>query len=123
MGYDFYIKARFAVCEITGQLYYYSLNPLTRHYDLSKIVVPEQYRRFLYLRGRMYHLYTQDVSNDDWFQTEISELVETFPSWEDIEESGFAEDYDWKEEDHNQFREALEWFANQDGIFYASWSY
>lgn len=71
----------------------------------------------------MYHLYTQDVSNNDWCIADISELVEVFPSWEEIEDSGFTQEYDWTETDHNQFREALEWFANQDGIFYASWSY
>lgn len=122
MGFDFFIEVRFGLCRETGKPYYYNEN-LTKNYDLSSMVVPEKYRRFLQMRGHLYYYYTQDVVNNETYHAYVGELLELFPSWEDITSKEDLEGYEWTETDHNDFKEALEWFTEQNQSYYASWSY
>lgn len=126
MGFDFYIKLRLNLCEQTGKPCYheYKDGKYITHYDINSITVPEQYRRFLTLCGHVFHLYVMDLENgDDHFTADISEILEVFPSWEDIESSSLSKKYELTEEDHNAFHEALKWFDEQKCGFYATWSY
>ena len=122
MGFDFFIEGRFGICRDTGKPFYYNKD-LTKNYDLSTISVPQEYRRFMYLRGHLYYYYTQDVVDNDSYYADVSELLEVFPSWEDITSKDDPEEYDWTETDHNTFKEAVEWLAKQNQPYYATWSY
>ena len=126
MGFDFYIKLRLSLCETTGKpcFYDYTDGTFKINYDVSSITVPEEYRRFLTMRGHYMQLYTQDVDiSNDCFDADISQLLEVFPEWKDIESSELSKRYEWTEKDHNAFHEALKWFNKQKCAFYVSWSY
>jgi hypothetical protein len=54
-------------------------------------------------------------------------FLEKYPDWEDIKSSmdldgEDEESYGWSEKDHNEFKEALEWFSSKE-YFSISWSY
>ena len=126
MGFDFYIKLRLSLCETTGKpcFYEYIDGTFKINYDIGSITVPEEYRRFLTMRGHHMRLYTEDVNiSQDYYDADISELLEVFPSWDEVEESTLVKRYDWTKQDHDAFYAALEWFNKQSYTFYASWSY
>jgi hypothetical protein len=122
MGFDFYIKLRLSLCEKTGKPFMWDYPTMGKNYDLSTIIVPEKYRGFITMRGHIFHLYTTDIGLDAC-EAEISDLLDDFPSWEDIQEQQCDDDEWWTEEDHNNFHEALLWFDTQAHSFYATWSY
>lgn len=125
MGFDFTIKVRLSLCEKTGKPFTcdYSQKILEKNYDLSTILVPETYRRFTTMRGHIFHLYTTDAISTDTSEADIAELLEYFPSWEDIQAERDNDDDWWTEKDHTLFHEALIWFNMQTYSFYATWSY
>lgn len=125
MGFDFNIKLRLSLCETTGKPFTwdYTEKVIAKSYDVSSITVPEEYRRFTKKRGHIFHLYTTDALSIDTCEAEISELLENFPSWEDIQGERDIDDEWWTEKDHTLFHEALVWFNKQTYSFYATWSY
>ena len=127
MGFDLNIHANLMICSDTGKPYYYAADvrsSFMRIYDLSKLVVPKTYRRFLNQRGGIFHAYTTNVFEDyNTLDVSIAEFLEKYPSWTAVK--AFDEECNiyWTEKDHNEFKEALEWF-NKDCIQYRiNWSY
>lgn len=127
MGFDLNIRAELAICSDTGKPYCFvetgAQNTLTRIYDLSKLSVPKEHRRFLNQRGSIFHVYTSNVFEYDITNVSVSEFIEKYPSWNTV----LAYDHDcnyWTEADHNAFKVALEWL-NTDGFaqYRIHWSY
>lgn len=47
-----------------------------------------------------------------------------YPSWDSVLKDYNKEDLiGWTEEDHNGFKEALEWMAKKNTLFHIRWSY
>ena len=124
MGFDLNIRADLAICSDTGKPYFYIPDgSRMRIYDLSKLAVPKEHRRFLNQRGGIFHAYTTNVFNNyDTLDASIYDFLENYPSWEAVKV--YDEDCNyWTEKDHNEFKTALEWF-NKDCIQYRIyWSY
>jgi len=126
MGFDLNIHATLLICSDTGKPYYYTngeRGSLMRIYDLSRLVVPKEHRRFLNQRGGIFHAYTTKVFEDyNTIDVSICDFLEKYPSWTDVKT--YDEDCTyWTEKDHNEFKAALEWF-NKDCIMYRiNWSY
>jgi hypothetical protein len=127
MGFDFNIQVCFSLCTVTGKPYFWKKEKLEKDYNLPTIVVPEEHRRFLQLRGRFLHIYTDILNENNTFSADIDTLLDNFPTWEDIENdscySEYANHCEWTEEDHNNFKAALEWFQSQPYYYNADWSY
>jgi hypothetical protein len=124
MGFDLNISTDLMICSDTGKPYFYIPDgSRMRIYDLSKLVVPKEYRRFLNQRGSIFHAYTTCVfENDDITNVSVYEFLEKYPSWTDVKTYDEECTY-WTEKDHNEFKTALEWF-NKDCIQYRiNWSY
>jgi hypothetical protein len=124
MGFDLNISTDLMICSDTGKPYFYIPDgSRMRIYDLSKLVVPNTYRRFLNQRGSIFHAYTTCVfENDDITNVSVYEFLEKYPSWTDVKTYDEECTY-WTEKDHNEFKTALEWF-NKDCIQYRiNWSY
>ncbi len=84
------------------------------------ITVPEEYRRFLYEKGRWFQAYMREGI---WIDS-LEHVLEEFPSWEDVQEQFPVETNDkngWSENDHNLFREAVTWFSKQKQMFIVMW--
>jgi hypothetical protein len=125
MGFDFSIELCLRLCATTGKPYTYGPS-FRKNYELPTVEVPEKHRRFLQLRGSIFHAYTEFYNENDIYQVPVDGLLDAFPSWETVKESSWYEDYeeeDWSEADHNAFKAALEWFVAQPFSFQASWSY
>ena len=124
MGFDLNIRADIAICSDTGKPYFF-INDGSRMliYDLSKLVVPKEYRRFLNQRGGIFHAYTTNVFEDENItNVSVYEFLEKYPSWEAVKEYDEECTY-WTEKDHDEFKKALEWF-NKDCVQYRiNWSY
>jgi hypothetical protein len=124
MGFDLNIRADIAICSDTGKPYFFIPDGSRMLiYDLSKLVVPKEYRRFLNQRGGIFHAYTTNVFNNyDTIDASIYDFLEKYPSWEAVKAYDEECNY-WTEKDHDEFKAALEWF-NQDCIQYRIyWSY
>lgn len=127
MGFDFNILYGFFICPKTGKPYAFKDDDtkLTQDFTLQVSPLPEQYRRFVQLRGPWLHVYTEEFSTQDIFTVPISRLLEIFPSWDYVKASAFCDmlEDEWTEEDHHGFKAALEWFEARGHPAYATWSY
>lgn len=124
MGFDLNIHVDLLICSDTGKPYFYiSDGSRMRVYDLSKLTVPKEHRRFLNQRGGIFHAYTTNVfENNDITNVSVYEFLEKYPSWTAVKDFDEECTY-WTEKDHNEFKAALEWF-NKDCIEYRiNWSY
>jgi hypothetical protein len=124
MGFDLNIHVDLLICSDTGKPYFYiSDGSRMRVYDLSKLTVPKEHRRFLNQRGGIFHAYTTCVfENNDITNVSVYEFLEKYPSWTAVKDFDEECTY-WTEKDHNEFKAALEWF-NKDCIEYRiNWSY
>jgi len=68
-------------------------------------------------------LYTSRVCDE--YSTCADNFLDKFPDWSEIIEDGsYEEEFkdDWKEADHDLFREALEWLVEQPIGFEIAWS-
>ena len=119
MGFDLSISCSLSLCHQTGMMFFYK-SDFTKEYVIPNIIVPEQFRRFLKQRGHHLGLYTSRVT--DGYSTSVDNFLDKFPDWAEILED---EDYDdrWTEEDHNLFKEALEWLMKQPVGFMVEWSF
>ena len=126
MGFDLNIRALLSLCSDTGKPYYYmessSRSLATRIYDLSKLSVPKEHRRFLNQRGSIFHAYTSCIFDEETVMATITDFLEKYPPWEAVKAYDEENTY-WTEIDHDEFKKALEWF-DQDSIQYTiDWSY
>jgi hypothetical protein len=125
MGFDLNIHVDLLICSDTGKPYFYiSDGSRMRVYDLSKLTVPKEHRRFLNQRGGIFHAYTTNVfENNDITNVSVYEFLEKYPSWTAVKDFDEECNHYWTEKDHNEFKAALEWF-NKDCIMYRiNWSY
>ena len=121
MGFDITIEMDLCMCQQTGKPYYYGKG-FEKIYDISSIVVPEDLREYLVGRGPVFHAYTSEFNYEDRYDVSVSEFLEHYPSWEEIKKEYEDHDY-WVEDDHNKFKELLEWCEKQRVSFRVSWSY
>lgn len=122
MGFDLYISCRINVCNETGKLFFYT-DQYIKNYSIPEILVPEEYRRFLKQRGHHLGLYTSKVTDE--YSTSVENFLDKFPEWSEILEDADYEEYEdiWKEEDHDLFKNALDWLARQQIGFIVSWDF
>lgn len=132
MGFDIFIGLRLQIDEETGLSAIWGedsdgkteLIPFNR----TDYVVPEQFRRFITMGGHMFHAYIDLIGGGggERFECDCSELLESYPLWEEVAEDVWYQDkgYEeiWKEADHDAFHAALKWFSSKSG-FYLRWSY
>ena len=122
MGFDLYISCRINVCNETGKLFFYT-DQYIKNYSIPAILVPEEYRRFLKQRGHHLGLYTSKVTDE--YSTSVENFLDKFPEWSEISEDADYEEYEdiWNEEDHDLFKNALDWLARQPIGFIVSWDF
>lgn len=121
MGFDISIDMVLCMCNKTGKPYYYG-NNLVKIYDFSSIVVPDHLKEYLVGRGPVFHAYTSEFNYENRYNVPVYEFLEQYPSWSSVQEEYKDHDY-WTEEDHNKFKELLEWCKKQSVDFRVSWSY
>jgi hypothetical protein len=117
MGFDICIQAATHLSEKTGKPCYMGFSDLT---------VPEHLRKYIYGRGSHFYAYTH-VLEEEMMGTLVAAdtFLDNYPSWDDVVKYLDDDnlDYYWNEEDHEKFRELLEWCLEQDCFFNVSWSY
>jgi hypothetical protein len=61
----------------------------------------------------------------DEYSTSVENFLDKFPEWSEILEDTEYEEYEdiWNEEDHNLFKDALDWLARQAIGFIVSWDF
>lgn len=122
MGFDIFIQCPLNLCQETGKPFYFGKNG--KVYDIS-IVVPEQFRKFLHLKGSIFQAYIDDFCEDCPSILDIDRFKENFPPWSKVQE--YVEEKEaqhiWTMDDHLSFYDALEWFSKQEAPFDITWSY
>lgn len=123
MGFDFSIQMCLHLCDKTGRPYFYNQN-FVEEFDLSKVVIPQECRRFVNMRGHHLHVYIQNISKKiSTFP--LDSFLESLPSQDEvlnyIEKNGV--NTIWTKNDDTQFREALQTLVELGPSFIVSWSY
>lgn len=118
MGFYIHIYIMTQLCPETGKPFYYGPN-FEKIYDIPEIVVPEQYRRFLSEKNSIYHAY---MSDNNYYDS-VDMVHDTFPTWQQVKNlyPDAEEEYEWTEQDHNLFNEAIKWFASQPIGYIIHW--
>jgi len=119
MGFDITISCALSVCQESGRPYFAGKSG-EKVFDLAQIaLVPEEYRRFLQMKGSILYEYTRSFGKD---QTTVDAemFLDGFPPWDEVEEYA---DRKWDSTDHNKFYAAVQWFVNADVNYLVSWSY
>lgn len=130
MGFDIYISISFMMCPETGKPYVFrkgAKGHLERSYDLPVLEVPTHLRKYLVGRGHLFSAYTEDLEAEGMgFSVSVDQFLENLPTWERVQESIYYRDDEpdaWNEDDHNGFKDLLEWCMDQELGFTVSWSY
>jgi len=118
MGFYMYITCPLEICNETGRHYYYA--GLQKVYTMPPDV-PEPYRSYVKMKGKIYRIYAQLVSDD--MSICVEDFAGNFPEWSEVVD---CHDYEgcsesWSLEKHDDFRSALKWFATQDTSYMVSW--
>jgi hypothetical protein len=124
MGFDIHIYCSFSICKETGKLFYYGgPSGLQKIYDISNIVIPEEHREFVRMRGHLFGIYTRFITDE--MSTSVTNFVDKYPEWSDIMESSDFEECasHWNEDMHDRFYAALKWFADQQMCYMICWDY
>lgn len=128
MGFDLYINLTLPIDQNSGMPYVYTTDNSKKPYSPSNFCVPEKHRLWLKQRGHIFHYYIRDIDGSDTMNTLHTEaFLEKYPEWKDIKSSmeldgEDEESYSWTEKDHDDFKEALQWFSSKE-YFSISWSY
>ena len=125
MGFDLSITLNLRIDPKTGLPYIWGKNFEHIPYVPSEHQVPEKYRDWVQQRGHHFHIYIQKFDKDGQNSTDVEEFLHEYPPWLTVKKSiGNNWEYeDWTEEVHNDFKEALEWFAAKHLNFTVCWSY
>ena len=123
MGFDLSITLNLHIDPKTGLPYVWGKNYEKIPYVQSEFEVPEKYRRWVQERGHHFHIYIKKF--DEYGHTvDVEQFLYEYPSWLTVKkELGDNWEYEyWTEEEHNSFKEALEWFTSKNN-FVVDWSY
>jgi len=122
MGFDMSISCNLSVCQATGRPYFIGKNG-AKVFDLAQITgVPQEFRRFMQLRGSVFYEYTRSFGEHETIVDAVM-FLDGFPQWDEVEQDE-GDSTLWTSHDHNKFYAAMEWFANTPGPNYlVSWSY
>lgn len=117
MGFDLTIHLNVRIDPETGMA-------CKRQFMASEYTVPEKFREYLIQRGACFHSYIKKYSEDVNI-TDVERFLEDYPEWLQVKEDFGGEDYQWEEEDHDGFKEALKWMSSgkNTGVFLIRWSY
>ena len=121
MGFDMWIACALSVCQETGRHYLLRKNGV-KEFDLTRIpVVPEEFRRFIQLRGHVLYEYTRSFAKHETTVDAVM-FLERFPPWDEVEQDE-GDPTSWTSLDHNKFFAAIEWFAYSEASYLVNWSY
>ena len=120
MGFDLWISCNLSLCQETGRPYFLRKNGV-KEFDLTQLpVVPEEFRRFIHMRGPVLYEYTRSFPINET-TVDAAMFLERFPPWDEVERD---EDNDtWSSLDHNKFFAAIEWFAYSEASYLVNWTY
>lgn len=106
------IELHLIMCPISGTSIINSTN-------INDYVIPEKFRKWCNYRGTQFQAYILELDNEYHTTINARNFLDNFPDWEDIHDN-FGDE--WKEEDHNEFREVVEYLAERPG-YVLSWNY
>lgn len=124
MGFDLSITLNLRIDPKTGLPFVWGENSSRKPYVPSEFEVPERYRKWIEQRGRVFHFYITALDKYG-YSTDVYTFLDNYPDWDEVlkDMGPDNEEYDyWTESDHDDFREALEWFRAKE-YFMVEWSY
>ena len=124
MGFDLTISIDLCIDPKSGLPFVWGPDFIQKPYVPSEHIVPEKYRKWVHERGHQFHAYIKNFSSDTYCVSACT-FLDNYPDWDDVlkEIGGNAEYSDWTKSDHDDFKEALEWFSKEPSQFRVEWSY
>jgi len=123
MSIDLYIRIVLYVDPDTGLPHVYKrINDKVEKalYKAEDYKVPTEFCKYFYQHGKHFRYYTALFHSLER-ETTASSFLSTYPNWEDVYRYKKGVLNDWSEDDHNEFKKALEWFATKDDVFMIHW--
>jgi hypothetical protein len=119
MGFDLNIIINTGIDEKNGLPFVWTKNCEQNEYIPTAFQIPEKYRKYILQHGYHFHNYIYHF-DDNTNQCDVDIFLNFYPEWsEEISEDGD----DWSKEDHDEFKECLEWLSSHPGVFGVRWSY
>lgn len=119
------------MCVETGKPHAWKTDTNEKVQDLSILDVDEKYRRFLILTDQDCNLNVFRTAIDNACVTSLERMIECFPDWfEDDDHCPRIarcelccefKSIGWSREEHEQFKEALEYFASKGIAYRIEW--
>jgi len=113
------IELHMQMCPISGLPVIHSKIYDEQFINIKDYVIPEKFRKWCSYKGTQFHAYILELDNEHHTSMNVKSFLDNFPEWEDIKENFGNE---WTEEDHNEFKEVVEYLAERPG-YVLSWSY
>ena len=127
MGFDINIMLVLQMCPVEGKPFYYSYNEkkgVVKIFDVQPIPIPKELREYLVGRGHVFHAYTGLYNDDDIFETDVSQFLSTYPSWEEVVDNpSYEDECGWTQEDHDRFKKLLKLLTESNLPYRIGWSY
>jgi hypothetical protein len=123
MDIEFFVIVKTSISTVTGLPFVWGKGgyEINYAYDPKQYVVPERYRRWLYVRNPVLEVYLQNCNPNDRDSVSIEYFQRVFPSWETVEQQVYLNGYDWYPFDHDNFKKAIDWLVEQK-VFGIEWS-
>ena len=129
MGFDLSISFSLSIDEKTGMPYVHYMNNGfldKKPYDPEEFKIPEKYHQFIECCGHHFHCYIYKFHGDT-FTARPKDFLHFYPDWNTVKtQNQFLDDDYWTEENHNDFKEFLEWMDAKSpyiSIFEIQWIY
>jgi hypothetical protein len=120
MSVHLFITIKINIDTENGLPFVWGRNGEKIQYNPKDYVVPERYRKWLRVSGSHFRAYIADcIPNADSVSIEYFQAV--FPTWDTVQERIETARYDWYPFDHNGFKQAIDWFVEQN-VFGIEWS-
>ena len=126
MGFDLYIRIEMEIDEKTGLPLVYYINEGfldKKPYNPAEFQIPKEYRKYIEQSGHHLYNYIKGFS-PDCVKCAVRDFLDLYPEWIDIKEDLYQ--FEWSEQDHDEFKDALKWMVNKSPyicIFDICWSY
>jgi len=111
------------ICPDTGQLFWIDdTESKTYKINFEEFVVPLCFRHCIYIEGKHMAVYAKacdGYTSDQPINAGL--LLHFFPKWNTIKDDILMDGQNWTEEDHDDLRKAVVWFASKE-VFDVSWN-
>lgn len=121
MGFDLSIIINTGIDQFSGLAFGRDENLEILPFNPLEYQIPIRFLKFIHQNGYHFHHYIQNFDQMTT-QCEAEIFLHYYPEWDTVFNEISNEDYEWKKDDHDRFKECLKWLTSKH-VFGIRWSY